>query len=44
MTGFYGQNLPFPGFADTSGFIASTIFIAVLSIALSIIFRSKDWL
>lgn len=44
ITGFYGQNLPFPGFADTSGLLASTILIAVLSIALFIIFKRKDWL
>lgn len=44
ITGFYGQNLPYPGFAHESGFIASTFLIAVLSVGLFIIFRRKDWL
>jgi magnesium transporter len=44
ITGFYGQNLPFPGFADRSGFIASSILITVLPVSLYVMFRRKDWL
>ena len=44
VTGFYGQNLPYPGFANTSGFITSTFLIIVLSVALFIAFKRKDWL
>lgn len=44
ITGFYGQNLPYPGFALPSGFIASTLLIVVLSAGLFIIFKHKDWL
>ena len=44
ITGYYGQNLPYPGFAQLSGFIASTLLIVVLSIALFVAFRRKDWL
>ena len=44
ITGFYGQNLPYPGFAHTSGFVTSTLLIAVLSTALFFTFRRKDWL
>jgi magnesium transporter len=44
ITGFYGQNVPYPGFGKTSGFIASLIIMAVLSIALYISFRKRDWL
>lgn len=44
ITGFYGQNLPYPGFAQDSGFLTSTLLIVVLSIALFIAFRRKDWL
>ena len=44
ITGFYGQNLPFPGFADRGGFITSSILIAVLPVALYVMFRRKDWL
>lgn len=44
ITGFYGQNLPYPGFAASSGFIASTLLIVVLSLALFVAFKRKDWL
>jgi len=44
ITGFYGQNLPFPGFANNAGFITSTILIAVLSFGLFLIFKRKNWL
>jgi magnesium transporter len=44
ITGFYGQNLPYPGFAQHSGFYASTALIAVLSLGLYFAFRRKDWL
>ena len=44
ITGFYGQNLPYPGFAKTSGFIASTVIIVVLSGLLYVAFKRKDWL
>ena len=41
VTGFYGQNLPYPGSSDTSGFITSTVLIVVLSSALYITFRKE---
>jgi magnesium transporter len=44
ITGFYGQNLPYPGFADTSGFISSSILIVALSVALYMTFRRNGWL
>lgn len=44
ITGFYGQNLPYPGFADESGFITSSILIVMLSLVLFITFKRKDWL
>ena len=44
ITGFYGQNLPYPGFADSSGFITSRVLIVVLSVSLFFTFRRKDWL
>ena len=31
ITGFYGQNVPYPGFAEQSGFIASSVLIVGLS-------------
>lgn len=44
ITGFYGQNLPYPGFAHQSGFITSTAAIVILSALLYVTFKRKDWL
>lgn len=44
ITGFYGQNLPYPGFAHQSGFVTSSILIVALSGALYLAFKRKDWL
>ena len=44
VTGFYGQNLPYPGFAQQSGFLTSSLLILGLSGALYVAFRRNDWL
>jgi magnesium transporter len=44
ITGFFGQNLPYPGFAETSGFVWSSILIVALSVGLYVLFRRKEWL
>lgn len=44
VTGFYGQNVPYPGFQVEWGFWASTIAIIVLSGALYVLFKKRDWL
>ena len=44
VTGFYGQNVPYPGFGHANGFWWSTGVMIFLSGLLYIIFRSKDWL
>ncbi len=44
VTGFYGQNVPYPGFSHTSGFIASTAVIVIAVTVLFVMFRRKDWL
>lgn len=44
ITGFYGQNVPYPGFAHASGFLTSSILIVVLSGALYLAFRRNGWL
>jgi len=36
--------LPYPGFADASGFVTSTLLIVLLSVALFVIVKRKDWL
>lgn len=42
--GFYGQNLPYPGFSTPAEFLASSILIVLLSVALHVAFKRKDWL
>ena len=44
ITGFYGQNVPYPGFAAHWGFWFSTALIVVLSGGLYVGFRRRDWL
>jgi len=44
VTGFYGQNVPYPGFGNWSGFLVSSTIIAVLSVGLYVLFRKNDWL
>jgi magnesium transporter len=44
ITGFYGQNVPFPGFAHHAGFLTSSILIVVLSLILFFVFKRKEWL
>jgi magnesium transporter len=44
ITGFYGQNLPYPGFGKESGFLFSSALILALSSLLYAVFKWKDWL
>ena len=44
ITGFYGQNVPYPGFGHESGFYVSTIAIVVISVLLYFLFRRRDWI
>ena len=44
VTGFYGQNVPYPGFGRVAGFWTSTVIILGLACTLYVIFRRKEWL
>jgi magnesium transporter len=44
ITGFYGQNVPYPGFSAHWGFWFSTALIVVVSVSLYLAFRRRDWL
>jgi magnesium transporter len=44
ITGWYGQNVPYPGFGKTSGLIATAVLCGGMAIGLFILFRRKDWL
>jgi magnesium transporter len=44
VTGYYGMNVPYPGFARHSGVLVSTMLIVLLSGGLYLSFRRRDWL
>ena len=44
VTGFYGQNVPYPGYGHVAGFVVSTAVILLGSGTLYLVFRRKDWL
>ena len=44
VTGFFGQNVPYPGFGSRIGFFASMAIMVVMAISLYVIFRHKKWL
>ncbi|MEU6894952.1 magnesium transporter CorA family protein [Streptomyces sp. NPDC046557] len=44
VTGFYGQNVPYPGFSTEWGFIESSAAIVTLSLILYVSFRRNDWI
>lgn len=44
VTGFYGMNVPYPGFGRHAGFLAAVVVIAVAAGGLFAVFRSKDWI
>jgi magnesium transporter len=44
ITGFYGMNVPYPGFGRTWGLLASAGIMLLLAGALYVVFKRKDWL
>jgi magnesium transporter len=44
ITGYYGMNVPYPGFGKMAGFALSITAIAVAGLVLYFIFKRKDWL
>jgi Mg2+ and Co2+ transporter CorA len=44
VTGFFGQNVPYPGFGTKAGLAASITIMVALAVTLYIIFRRKKWL
>jgi magnesium transporter len=44
ITGFYGMNVPYPGFSERVGFILSVSFMLVAGFVLYWVFKRKDWL
>ncbi len=44
ITGFYGQNVPFPGDGQPWGFVTSSVVILVAGGGLYLLFKRRDWL
>jgi magnesium transporter len=44
VTGWYGMNVPYPGFGQHAGFIASIVLLVILSGGLYVLFKRLDWL
>ena len=44
ITGYFGQNIPYPGFGKQSGLWFSSVSIVLLAGLLYGVFRYKDWL
>jgi magnesium transporter len=44
ITGYFGMNVPYPGFGGKAGFAASVVTIVLTGLVLYLIFKRKDWL
>lgn len=44
VTGFFGMNVPYPGFGTAPGFIASMLVIVALGFGLYLLFRRRGWI
>jgi magnesium transporter len=44
VTGFYGQNVPYPGFGHHDGFLVSCVVMLVLAGTLFLYLRRRNWL
>lgn len=44
ITGFYGQNVPYPGFAQTTGFVTSLVVLLASVLGLYAFFKRKGYL
>ena len=44
ITGFYGMNVPYPGFSQPYGFATAIAITIISGVVLYIVFRKRDWL
>ena len=44
VTGFYGQNVPYPGFGQWHGFVSSTLITVLLAVGFYAVFKKRGWL
>lgn len=43
VTGWYGQNVPYPGFSSHSGLVQSAVLVVALPLLLWVLLRRKGW-
>lgn len=44
ITGWFGQNIPFPGFSSPTGLVASTALVVLGTLVLYLVLRRRDWI
>ncbi len=44
VTGYFGQNVPYPGFQQEWGYFLSVAVILAIALGLYTLFKHKDWL
>jgi magnesium transporter len=44
VTGYFGMNVPYPGFSEKTGFAASIAIMILAGLVLYLVFKRKDWL
>jgi Mg2+ and Co2+ transporter CorA len=44
VTGFFGQNVPYPGFGQDAGFFASVAIMIIIATTLYLVFKHRKWL
>jgi len=44
VTGWYGQNVPYPGFSQVSGVVTSALLSVITSVVLYVMFKRRGWI
>jgi magnesium transporter len=44
ITGYFGMNVPYPGFSEPAGFAFSIVTLVGAGLVLYFVFKRKDWL
>ena len=44
ITGYFGMNVPYPGFGHAGGFVVSVVTIVLAGLILYLVFKRNDWL
>lgn len=44
VTGFFGMNVPYPGFGESNGFVVGLVIMVLAVVGLFVTFRRKEWL